>query len=162
MNQALINKINAFHLKGIRQILKIPTTYIDRRNTNAEVTRRATAALNFSRKKKKKGKKKKKQKRVQILLGDYIQTRANKYMAHIIRAPEDDPVRRSTLKQGSIRPRTTDKRRVGRPRKKWAEETLKRMWPQACQGRAPEGTPLDYNKRTHNLWLIAEASNYKY
>ena len=35
------HELNTFQLKGLRQILKIPTTYMDRRNTNEEVRKRA-------------------------------------------------------------------------------------------------------------------------
>ena len=37
LTQSLRKKLEAFQLRGLRQILKIPTTFIDRRWTNASV-----------------------------------------------------------------------------------------------------------------------------
>ena len=44
LTQSLLSRLESFQLRGLRKILKIPTTFIDRRNTNAEVYRRANAA----------------------------------------------------------------------------------------------------------------------
>eukprot|EP00959_Pyramimonas_sp_CCMP1952_P362387 7589644-Pyramimonas_sp.AAC.1 len=41
VNVALKKKIDAFQLKGLRQILKLQTTYVNRANTNEFVFRRA-------------------------------------------------------------------------------------------------------------------------
>ena len=39
-----MSKLEAFQFRGLRKILNMPTIYIDRRNTNAEVYRRAQDA----------------------------------------------------------------------------------------------------------------------
>ena len=43
--QAAASKLDTFQLKGLRKILNMSTTYIDRANTNEEVFRRANAAI---------------------------------------------------------------------------------------------------------------------
>lgn len=41
----LMNKLETFHLRGLRQILKITTTYVDRTHTNEYVYAQATEAV---------------------------------------------------------------------------------------------------------------------
>ena len=67
----------AFQLKGIRQIFKILTTYVDREDTNEIVFKRATEWAG------------KEIKPINI----YIQERANKLMGHLIRAGQQDPMK---------------------------------------------------------------------
>ena len=45
-------RIDAFQLKGLRQILKLKTTFVDRRNTNERVFELANKAINTGAKKK--------------------------------------------------------------------------------------------------------------
>ena len=42
LTQAVANKIDAFQMRGLRKILKIPPTFVDRRNTNKKVLEEAT------------------------------------------------------------------------------------------------------------------------
>ena len=42
---AAASKLDTFQLKGLRKILKMSTTYIDRTNTNHEVYRRANLEM---------------------------------------------------------------------------------------------------------------------
>ena len=112
----LLNKMDAFQLKGIRQILKITTTYIDRSHTNAFVIKKANEALSSVQRKpgQKKSKAYKKVRKVAIF-SKYVKQRACKFMAHVIRADTQDPIRVVTLQRSKIKPRLPSKRRVGRP-----------------------------------------------
>ena len=78
-------------------------------------------------------------------------------MAHLIRADPEDPVRIVTLQRSKLKPRLPSKKRVGRPRSKWAWGTLQQMWLQA----KPTGAPAAYSpgSRRHNLFLAAAAWN---
>ena len=49
-------------------------------------------------------------------------------LGHIIRAGNDDPMRQVTFVRDTININYTNKRRVGRPRGKWIESTLKQAW----------------------------------
>ena len=42
LTDSLGKKLDAFHLRGLRKILRIPTTYVDRRYTNQRVYGTAT------------------------------------------------------------------------------------------------------------------------
>ena len=46
INDSLKNKIDAFQLKGLRQILKLQTTYMNRTNSNEHVFRVANDTVN--------------------------------------------------------------------------------------------------------------------
>ena len=93
-------------------------------------------------------------------MSEHVKSKAEKYMAHLIRAHRDDPVRLATFRSNSLIPRTTEKRRRGRPRKKWTEEVLQRMWPKASHD--PPETPLDLSSSRHIKYFRAAASNYIY
>ena len=43
LTDAMLKKVDAFQLRCLRKILKVPSTFIDRRNTNREVLNRCTA-----------------------------------------------------------------------------------------------------------------------
>ena len=45
MPQSAIARLDVFQLKGLRKILRMETTYVNRANTNEEVFRRAKSAL---------------------------------------------------------------------------------------------------------------------
>ena len=45
INDSLKRKLDAFQLKGIRQILQLKTTYVDRANSNEVVFRKANEAV---------------------------------------------------------------------------------------------------------------------
>ena len=56
------------------------------------------------------------------------QERRRKLLGHIIRAKEDDPLRQVTLEKGKARPPNFGKKRVGKPRTRWADDALDRVW----------------------------------
>ena len=45
LTKALLNKIDAFQVRGLRKILKLPSTFIDRRFTNRNVLDRVSALM---------------------------------------------------------------------------------------------------------------------
>ena len=114
--EATVSKSDTFRLKGLRKILNMETTYINRANTNEEVYRRAnaearTAGENHIRP-----------------LSQVLQEKRIKLLGHIIRRPREHPQRQTTFCTRSLIPRTVDKRRVGRPRLSWTHETMKVAW----------------------------------
>ena len=46
-------------------------------------------------------------------------------LGHIIRTDDNDPIKQVTFANNDLEPRTAALRRVGRPRQKWIELTLK-------------------------------------
>ena len=157
----LLKRMDAFQLKGIRQILKITTTFVDRSHTNKFVIQQANKALRYTSPtlmdRKLRKKKALKKFRQVTLFSKFVKVRSQKFMAHVIRADPDDPIRISTLQRSKIKPRLPRKRRVGRPRLNWSNITLAEMWLKA----RPTTIQADFdpNSRRHNLYLLAAARN---
>ena len=114
--QAAASKLDTFQLKGLRKILNMSTTYIDRANTNEEVFRRANAAISEGHHK------------YIRPLSEVLKEKRRKLLGHIIRRPHDHPQHQATFATRTLIPRTTERRRVGRPRAAWTYETMKDSW----------------------------------
>ena len=108
LTQSLRKKLEAFQLRGLRQILKIPTTFVDRRWTNTKVFELASQTaypLDPNRK-------------VRPITIDLDERRV-RLAGHILRAPNCDPLRQVSYEPNSAEPKHIGKRRVGRPRQQW-------------------------------------------
>ena len=57
----------------------------------------------------------------------YVHTQQSKFLAHIVRAPQTDPIRQCTLQNNTPCPYEVSKRSVGRPRNNWAYKTYERV-----------------------------------
>lgn len=96
LTKGMLDRLQAFQLRGRRRILRMSTTYVDRRNTNARVFARATAALCAGR--------------AGASHRKYLADRAQRLLAHVIRAPAGDPVRRVTFAgEGVVRISTKER-----------------------------------------------------
>jgi hypothetical protein len=112
------SKLNAFHLRGLRKILKMKTTYIDRTCTNEEVFKRA----NFTRSRGNYEKPK-----VQTIKDDLNQRRT-KLAKEVLTRTNLDPMRSVSFEHNSAQPYTAGHRRRGRPRNSWLQSTLGITW----------------------------------
>ena len=109
--EATASKLDTFQLKGLRKILNMETTYINRENTNEEIYRRANAEARTDN--------------AIRPLSHVLQEKRIKLLGHIVRRPREHPQHQTTFCTKSLIPRTVDKRRVGRPRLSWTHETMK-------------------------------------
>ena len=111
-------EIDAFQLRGIRQILHKTHTYWNREHTNKHLIEEASKAAYPNRPWKK-----------IKLSSQFYQERKIKLMGHIIRADNDDPLRAVTFHPNSLDPISLSvKKRAGRPKLDWIEETKKEIW----------------------------------
>ena len=108
LTQSLRKKLDAFHLRGLRRILKLPTTYIDKRNTNARVYELASQAA-FPNQPTKKVKP----------FSQELDGRRARLAGHILRAPNSDLLRQVSCQPDSAEPINIGRRRVGHPRQQW-------------------------------------------
>lgn len=113
LTKSLLNKLDVLQLKGLRKILGIKTTFVDRANTNQSVYNTANTFKNPNHKPDKDIRK----------FSTYVLTQQRKLLAHTIRADPRDPIRLTTLNTVSDMPTEVGKRRVGRPRKNWTWST---------------------------------------
>ena len=49
-------------------------------------------------------------------------------LQNVLALPDEDPLRKATLEAGTIQAIDFGKRRVGRPKKRWADEALGEYW----------------------------------
>ena len=117
-------KITSFQLKGLRQILKITTTFINRANTNKKVFEEATRHYNTNRKN---------QRRTPQPFTTYLHEKSQALLGHILRAPDTDPIRQITFRAGTAAPNHYQEKRVGRPRKCWIIEKSSIAYHHTCQ-----------------------------
>ena len=106
--------LDIFQLRGLRKILHMKTTFIDRSNTNQEVYKRAQAQL-------KQGEK------IETLSEQYLRRKMVHFCRRVVYEP-DNPVRTVTFQGDGIEPRIHHPRRIGRPKKKWANTELEKIW----------------------------------
>ena len=110
-------RINAFQIRGLRKILKLCSSYYDRRNSNAHVMWVA------NRKVQREGSEKE-----IIKTTDYIELARIKLLGDIFRAEKDDPIRQVTLVPFINTPYSIPLRRAGCPRKHWTVESARLTW----------------------------------
>ena len=92
LTPAVQRRIEVFQLKGLRKILKLNTTYVERANTNAAVFRKANEAIRNETPEGKTAK------LVKPFVTCYLNSRMNR-LARIKKMPRDYPVRHITLPQ---------------------------------------------------------------
>ena len=115
--------LQSFQLKGLRRILHITTTFVNRTNTNATVFQAANNAKPAG------------SSRIRPI-GEYLQDLQNRHLGHIMRANSEDPKRLVTFKPDTYYPNFLPTRRVGRPRHNWIETGLSRTFKIAAHNHA--------------------------
>ena len=123
------------------------TTFIDRENTNKEVRKRAAQALgpNYKRARMEK-------------VSTQVKNSQHKLLMHTLREPSDAPTRKATFKGPGAKPNLSHTKRVGRPRKHWTVQTMKRAWRQLRKD-IPEHRHKKKHKRSKTIqdWLLHAA-----
>ena len=114
--------LDVFQQRGLRKILGIAPTYIDRSHTNEKV---------FEIANKEKGADSDPQKARIIPITDMLNKKKCTLLGHVIRAAVRDamdPLHLVTFESENLEPKTAAFRRTGRPRLKWHKETLSEAW----------------------------------
>jgi len=112
LTKSLRKKLDTFHLRGLRKILKVPTTFVDRRFSNARVYELAseTAYPNDPHRKVRP-------------FSEILDEKRVRLAGHILRTADNDPLRQVAYEPGTASIKQVGKRRVGRPRQSWAHST---------------------------------------
>ena len=122
LTQNDLNKLDAFQMKALRRILKIPSTFIDRAQTDQVVLQTANTHGVYVQK-----------------LSDFWRQRKISLLGHIVRADANDPLRQVIFENQTCIPRKPPYRRQGRPRVDWLTETVKDTF--HCLGHSPPQEP---------------------
>ncbi len=137
LTDAMVSKLNAFQLRGYRQIMKIKTTFVDRANTNVEVYKQVEEELNRVAKRSRP----KKQRIIQV--GAKIIALSIQTLGELIRLDNDNPLRKVTFYPSSAKPMLPTYQRAGRPRVQWTQRTMQRAWQQHELWQYLPGTPAN-------------------
>ena len=133
-------RLNVFQLKGLRKILKMKTTFVERANTNERVILKANAALEHERSRRK----------VKTFSEAYKVSRTKRCARLLMQRPSD-PTRYSTL-QADNQIWNFPSKRAGRPKDKWVAFGMNDLWSIVTRsGRAIPHRDLVFNtSKVHN------------
>ena len=129
LTQAMLKKIDAFQIRGLRKILNLPSTFIDRRFTNRHVLQRASNLMSPHGN--------------NILFSHCYNERRARLLGHIARASQEDPLRQISFQHDSVNRIPYGKKRSGRPRQNWLHYTKKYIYEEKLQRYNYEETILD-------------------
>ena len=115
-NETHVRKLDTFHLKGLRKIFKLPTSYINWEVTNAFVYAEANRAIARDG-----------GKQIQTM-SEFHKQRRKVMLAKLISLAGREPSARVTLQDDIIAPHDYGKKRVGRPRVNWVQQTTTDFW----------------------------------
>ena len=123
LTESCLKKLNAFHLRGLRRILRIPTTHIDRQYSNTKVIELANEEANKTSRKTKHTKPK-----VTKLVSEVLGERSMHVLGEIMRSSPTDLRRQVTFRGDTPHINLPRENRVGRPRIHWTTSNLARVW----------------------------------
>ena len=118
----MYRKLDAFQMRGIRKILKLETTFINRANLHANVLKRATQIAYP---------KPEDTRKIQRF-SDFHKDRKAKLLGHILRTDNEDPLRQISFQNTSAYRVEYGKERVGKPRQNWIHQTKKYDYVAKC------------------------------
>ena len=117
LTKAMLNKIDTFQIRGLRKILNLPSTFIDRRFTNRYVLRRASDLMSTHGNHEN-----------NLLCSHCYNERRAKLLGHIARTTQQDPLRQISFQPNSVNRVPYGKKRHGRPRQNWLHYTKKQKY----------------------------------
>ena len=122
LTAADLKRLDAFQQRGLRRIFGFLPSHLDRTATNQRVLEQA---------RKETMKRRPKQGHNQQLetFSTTIKRRAVALLGHIIRLPDEDPMKQITLRRE--KPLYPAAKRVGRPKLNWAKQTFQAAWESA-------------------------------
>ena len=135
-------KMDVFQLKGLRNLLKMETTFVNRANTNEEVFRRVNVALEGARLG---------SRGPSTKLSERHEESKRRFFALLVDAGEGDPRAEVAFDTDTLKPHDHGKRRVGKPRKSWVVETAREFWSKRVKEefRGTAVGDLDWNNVAH-------------
>ena len=142
MPPAVMKELDVFQMRGLRKILGIPPTYIDRSNSNSEVFRKlkedhAISSIDQ--------------------LTNLVKKRRVTLLGPIVRAGHcnsSDPAFQATFDSSSLLPKYSITRRQGHPRQKWIDTTMKEAWEALMKEEGSETRYSGLESQHRNLSFI--------
>ena len=110
--ETTLHKLNTFQMKGLRKILGVPPTFIDRSHTDESVRQHIKTEYDIEIKP----------------LTEIVKERRLKLLGHVIRAKEEDPMKEVTFNPNTMEIKAVGFKRVGRPKTHWIHTVMKEAW----------------------------------
>ena len=148
LTQGAIQRLDVLQLKGLRTILKMTTTYVDRNNDNQTVFEKANRAIETEGS----------NMEIKPYSKVYKERKINLYNG-LLNRPQEDPLKQITFSQDSLQPVGLGRKRVGRPRLSWTAETAKDIW-EALRNDLPHNLKRaepDLKKKSHQNLITQQA-----
>ena len=130
LNESVKKRLDTFQLRGLRKILGMKTTFIDRSNTNEEVFRRANEKANEGQEGTNR-----KYKEIRKLSTCYKDMRRNTNIKLISKRNKGHKETEITMKEDTLRLNEYDKKRVGYPKNQWWINAMEELWKWIKQNR---------------------------
>ena len=148
LNESTKHELDIFQLKGIRKILGIKTTFIDRSQDTKKIYKQVQSHID-------KNTETGHPIRQFKTMSQTYEERKTQLLNSIITSPEGTPTKVITFKPNTLTPVEVHntqgrKRRAGQPRVKWIDTTLENLW-QLIKNTVEECkyTPLNLDNDTH-------------
>ena len=123
LNDSLKKRLDAFQLKGLRKILRMSTTFVDRANTNQTVYAHAEQQMNLGV-----DATSHKYKQIKKLSEAYETKRRMVTLGIIKQRNTNDPKIKITMQRDTLALTEYNKKRVGRPKNVWWHYALVELW----------------------------------
>jgi len=154
MNPGTIRRLNAFQMRGIRKIMKMPNTYLEQHRgfTNKFVTDSANAEIL------------KENRNAKIIepFEDRYKERRLSAITKVIMTEGKNPAATITMQEGFLKSHEWGPNRRGRPRKKWLKEALSDLWKEGRRMKMrglEEEFDVDKYKHRRRIYDIARRLN---
>ena len=158
--QGLHQSLNTFQLKGLRKIMKLNTTFVDRNNDNQTVYDKASLAYHGTNNIINKPP-------IGIVPATVtLEEKKMRLLGHVLRRDRFHPMHQSIFSTQSAHLHNINSRRVGRPRENWAINNMQQAWYllQRVEHRNTDHCtiPLDINNREQREKIISSAESRSY
>ena len=84
----------------------------------------------------------------------FVQLRAANLLGHILRADENDPLKKATISEDGLSPNVWETNRVGRPYILWFEDTAKFVWTHLSDLTGNIDVNFKVKSKEHNFTLL--------
>ena len=162
INDAVKNKIDAFQIKGLRQILKMESTYaqkilgVERTNTNKQILKTANEIIKGETEKAKEI----------IKISDYYEIQRRKWLIAVINNRGLDPTGLIVIEDDSLQLIEYGIKRCGRPKYNWYLHALDKYWKYLCEIKYNQKTKgnfdIDNEEHTSTIIKAAEEEYFKH
>ena len=139
LNEPELKRLDTFQLKIFRKILKMKTTYVERRNTNKEVLRRVQEQVE----------REKPRAKIKSFRESYRKSK-QKRLARAIKKTDTEIQNVTFRNREKLETWTNINRKKGRPKYRWTEKAIEEMWAEV-KAKHAEFQYTNFNKENEHM-----------